>query len=156
MSSRSEILLENFAKKIGIKDINFNENRLCSFAIDDLYYLSLSDANDECMMIYGICGKFPTDQPNFALELLNANLWFAENGGPYLCYEAGSQSLLLALRFPLDDSSPEKLENAIEAMVKSMENLYLVLHNEGIAIDNDYLKIEEITSNANKHYYTGM
>lgn len=155
MSSRSDILLETFAKKIGVSDIHFNENRLCSFAIDELYYISLSDSSDECMMIYGICGKFPTDQPNFALELLNANLWFAENGGPYLCYESGSQSLLLALRFPLDDSSPEKLENEIEVVVKSMENLYLVLHNEGITMDNSYLKIEEITSSSNKHYYAG-
>ncbi|HCN4558102.1 TPA: CesT family type III secretion system chaperone, partial [Escherichia coli] len=104
MSSRSELLLDRFAEKIGVGSISFNENRLCSFAIDEIYYISLSDANDEYMMIYGVCGKFPTDNPNFALEILNANLWFAENGGPYLCYESGAQSLLLALRFPLDDA----------------------------------------------------
>ncbi|EOM2575196.1 type III secretion system LEE chaperone CesT, partial [Escherichia coli] len=114
---------------------------------------SLSDANDEYMMIYGVCGKFPTDNSNFALEILNANLWFAENGGPYLCYEAGAQSLLLALRFPLDDATPEKLENEIEVVVKSMENLYLVLHNQGITLENEHMKIEEISSSDNKHYY---
>ncbi|EER8968562.1 type III secretion system LEE chaperone CesT, partial [Escherichia coli] len=133
----------------------FNENRLCSFAIDEIYYISLSDANDEYMMIYGVCGKFPTDNSNFALEILNANLWFAENGGPYLCYEAGAQSLLLALRFPLDDATPEKLENEIEVVVKSMENLYLVLHNQGITLENEHMKIEEISSSDNKHYYAG-
>ncbi|EER5425979.1 type III secretion system LEE chaperone CesT, partial [Escherichia coli] len=132
-----------------------NENRLCSFAIDEIYYISLSDANDEYMMIYGVCGKFPTDNSNFALEILNANLWFAENGGPYLCYEAGAQSLLLALRFPLDDATPEKLENEIEVVVKSMENLYLVLHNQGITLENEHMKIEEISSSDNKHYYAG-
>ncbi|EER5009139.1 TPA: type III secretion system LEE chaperone CesT, partial [Escherichia coli] len=131
------------------------ENRLCSFAIDEIYYISLSDANDEYMMIYGVCGKFPTDNSNFALEILNANLWFAENGGPYLCYEAGAQSLLLALRFPLDDATPEKLENEIEVVVKSMENLYLVLHNQGITLENEHMKIEEISSSDNKHYYAG-
>ncbi|EEC8632283.1 type III secretion system LEE chaperone CesT, partial [Escherichia coli] len=129
--------------------------RLCSFAIDEIYYISLSDANDEYMMIYGVCGKFPTDNSNFALEILNANLWFAENGGPYLCYEAGAQSLLLALRFPLDDATPEKLENEIEVVVKSMENLYLVLHNQGITLENEHMKIEEISSSDNKHYYAG-
>ncbi|EER6598531.1 type III secretion system LEE chaperone CesT, partial [Escherichia coli] len=127
----------------------------CSFAIDEIYYISLSDANDEYMMIYGVCGKFPTDNSNFALEILNANLWFAENGGPYLCYEAGAQSLLLALRFPLDDATPEKLENEIEVVVKSMENLYLVLHNQGITLENEHMKIEEISSSDNKHYYAG-
>ncbi|EED1121634.1 TPA: type III secretion system LEE chaperone CesT, partial [Escherichia coli] len=126
-----------------------------SFAIDEIYYISLSDANDEYMMIYGVCGKFPTDNSNFALEILNANLWFAENGGPYLCYEAGAQSLLLALRFPLDDATPEKLENEIEVVVKSMENLYLVLHNQGITLENEHMKIEEISSSDNKHYYAG-
>ncbi|EEC7264615.1 type III secretion system LEE chaperone CesT, partial [Escherichia coli] len=124
-------------------------------AIDEIYYISLSDANDEYMMIYGVCGKFPTDNSNFALEILNANLWFAENGGPYLCYEAGAQSLLLALRFPLDDATPEKLENEIEVVVKSMENLYLVLHNQGITLENEHMKIEEISSSDNKHYYAG-
>ncbi|EEC9095456.1 TPA: type III secretion system LEE chaperone CesT, partial [Escherichia coli] len=123
--------------------------------IDEIYYISLSDANDEYMMIYGVCGKFPTDNSNFALEILNANLWFAENGGPYLCYEAGAQSLLLALRFPLDDATPEKLENEIEVVVKSMENLYLVLHNQGITLENEHMKIEEISSSDNKHYYAG-
>lgn len=49
----------------------------------------------------------------------------------------------------------KKLENEIEVVVKSMENLYLVLHNEGITMDNSYLKIEEITSSSNKHYYAG-
>ncbi|EKS8943627.1 TPA: type III secretion system LEE chaperone CesT, partial [Escherichia coli] len=49
MSSRSELLLEKFAEKIGIGSISFNENRLCSFAIDEIYYISLSDANDEYM-----------------------------------------------------------------------------------------------------------
>ncbi|EEV9988710.1 TPA: type III secretion system LEE chaperone CesT, partial [Escherichia coli] len=122
---------------------------------DEIYYISLSDANDEYMMIYGVCGKFPTDNSNFALEILNANLWFAENGGPYLCYEAGAQSLLLALRFPLDDATPEKLENEIEVVVKSMENLYLVLHNQGITLENEHMKIEEISSSDNKHYYAG-
>ncbi|WXP50984.1 type III secretion system LEE chaperone CesT [Escherichia coli] len=151
----SELLLEKFAEKIGIGFISFNENRLCSFAIDEIYYISLSDANDEYMMIYGVCGKFPTDNSNFALEILNANLWFAENGGPYLCYEAGAQSLLLALRFPLDDATPEKLENEIEVVVKSMENLYLVLHNQGITLENEHMKIEEISSSDNKHYYAG-
>ncbi|CTV61611.1 type III secretion system LEE chaperone CesT [Escherichia coli] len=155
MSSRSELLLDRFAEKIGIGSISFNENRLCSFAIDEIYYISLSDANDEYMMIYGVCGKFPTDNPNFALDILNANLWFAENGGPYLCYESGAQSLLLALRFPLDDATPEKLENEIEVVVKSMENLYLVLHNQGITLENEHMKIEEISSSDNKHYYAG-
>ncbi len=73
MLSRSELLLDRFAEKIGVGFISFNENRLCSFAIDEIYYISLSDANDEYMMIYGVCGKFPTDNPNFALEILNAN-----------------------------------------------------------------------------------
>ncbi|EET6181895.1 type III secretion system LEE chaperone CesT, partial [Escherichia coli] len=70
-------------------------------------------------------------------------------------YEAGAQSLLLALRFPLDDATPEKLENEIEVVVKSMENLYLVLHNQGITLENEHMKIEEISSSDNKHYYAG-
>ncbi|EEX5921254.1 type III secretion system LEE chaperone CesT, partial [Escherichia coli] len=50
---------------------------------------------------------------------------------------------------------PEKLENEIEVVVKSMENLYLVLHNQGITLENEHMKIEEISSSDNKHYYAG-
>ncbi len=57
MSSRFELLLDRFAEKIGIGFISFNENRLCSFAIDEIYYISLSDANDEYMMIMASVGN---------------------------------------------------------------------------------------------------
>ncbi|ECG8589243.1 CesT family type III secretion system chaperone [Salmonella enterica subsp. salamae] len=136
MASRAELLLKNFADKNAIKTIAFNENRLCSFKIDNIYYVSLSDVSDDYMMIYGICGKFPLDSNNFALEVLNANLWFAEKGGPHLCYESGSQSLMLAARFPLDGSTSEKLEHAIEAVVKAMESLFRVLDSQGIILEN--------------------
>ncbi len=69
--------MDRFAEKIGAGSISFNENRLCSFAIDEIYYISLSDANDEYMMILWRLW-FPTDNPNFAFcDLAVASLWFA-------------------------------------------------------------------------------
>lgn len=87
-------------------------------------------------MIYGFCGKPPDN--NLAFEFLNANLWFAENNGPHLCYDNNSQSLLLALNFSLNESSVEKLECEIEVVIRSMENLYHILQDKGITLDTDY------------------
>ncbi|EEJ8287033.1 CesT family type III secretion system chaperone, partial [Salmonella enterica] len=117
--------------------IVFDENRLCSFLIDNCYRILLSSTNSEYIMIYGFCGRLP-DNNNLAFEFLNANLWFAENNGPHLCYENNSQSLLLALNLSLNESTVDKLECEIEVVIKSMENLYHILQDKGITLDTDY------------------
>ncbi|AIJ07804.1 MULTISPECIES: CesT family type III secretion system chaperone [Edwardsiella] len=154
MSSRAQVLLESLSKRVGIDGLCFNEYKLCSFFIDDLYCVSLSDASDEHMMIYGVCGKFPINEQGFALEILNANLWFAESGGPHLCYESGSESLLLALRVNLDHCTTDKLENEIEHVVNAMENLYLVFHNQGIELKNDLLNVSPFEKMEIKNYFS--
>ncbi|EHM5497922.1 CesT family type III secretion system chaperone [Salmonella enterica] len=137
MYSRSEHLLRKFSLKLNVDSIVFDENRLCSFLIDNCYRILLSSTNSEYIMIYGFCGRLP-DNNNLAFEFLNANLWFAENNGPHLCYENNSQSLLLALNLSLNESTVDKLECEIEVVIKSMENLYHILQDKGIILDTDY------------------
>ncbi|EAN9586930.1 CesT family type III secretion system chaperone [Salmonella enterica subsp. diarizonae] len=137
MYSRADHLLRKFSLKLNVDSIVFDENRLCSFLIDNCYRILLSSTNSEYIMMYGFCGRLP-DNNNLAFELLNANLWFAENNGPHLCYENNSQSLLLALNLSLNESTVDKLECEIEVVIKSMENLYHILQDKGIILDTDY------------------
>ncbi|EKS7553657.1 CesT family type III secretion system chaperone [Salmonella enterica] len=137
MYSRADHLLRKFSLKLNVDSIVFDENRLCSFLIDNCYRILLSRTNSEYIMIYGFCGRLP-DNNNLAFEFLNANLWFAENNGPHLCYENNSQSLLLALNLSLNESTVDKLECEIEVVIKSMENLYHILQDKGIILDTDY------------------
>ncbi|EBF2150286.1 CesT family type III secretion system chaperone [Salmonella enterica] len=137
MSSRADHLLRKFSLKLNVDSIVFDENRLCSFLIDNCYRILLSSTNSKYIMIYGFCGRLP-DNNNLAFEFLNANLWFAENNGPHLCYENNSQSLLLALNLSLNESTVDKLECEIEVVIKSMENLYHILQDKGIILDTDY------------------
>ncbi|EIV7689294.1 CesT family type III secretion system chaperone [Salmonella enterica] len=137
MYSRADHLLRKFSLKLNVDSIVFDENRLCSFLIDNCYRILLSSTNSEYIMIYGFCGRLP-DNNNLAFEFLNANLWFAENNGPHLCYENNSQSLLLALNLSLNESTVDKLEYEIEVVIKSMENLYHILQDKGIILDTDY------------------
>lgn len=137
MYSRADHLLRKFSLKLNVDSIVFDENRLCSFLIDNCYRILLSSTNSEYIMIYGFCGRLP-DNNNLAFEFLNANLWFAENNGPHLCYENKSQSLLLALNLSLNESTVDKLECEIEVVIKSMENLYHILQDKGIILDTDY------------------
>ncbi|EBD7230277.1 CesT family type III secretion system chaperone [Salmonella enterica subsp. enterica serovar Cerro] len=131
MYSRADRLLRQFSLKLNADSIVFDENRLCSFIIDNRYRILLTSTNSEYIMIYA-------DNNNLAFEFLNANLWFAENNGPHLCYDNNSQSLLLALNFSLNESSVEKLECEIEVVIRSMENLYHILQDKGITLDTDY------------------
>ncbi|EFS9643706.1 CesT family type III secretion system chaperone [Salmonella enterica] len=137
MYSRADHLLRKFSLKLNVDSIVFDENRLCSFLIDNCYRILLSSTNSEYIMIYGFCGRLP-DNNNLAFEFLNANLWFSENNGPHLCYENNSQSLLLALNLSLNESTVDKLECEIEVVIKSMENLYHILQDKGIILDTDY------------------
>lgn len=137
MYSRADHLLRKFSLKLNVDSIVFDESRLCSFLIDNCYRILLSSTNSEYIMIYGFCGRLP-DNNNLAFEFLNANLWFAENNGPHLCYENNSQSLLLALNLSLNESTVDKLECEIEVVIKSMENLYHILQDKGIILDTDY------------------
>ncbi|ASO62977.1 Tir chaperone family protein [Salmonella enterica subsp. arizonae serovar 53:-:- str. SA20100345] len=137
MYSRADSLLKKFSIKLNLDFIAFDENRLCSFLIDKRYHILMSSTNGEYIMIYGFCGRLP-DNNNLAFEFLNANLWFAENNGPHLCYDNNSQSLLLALNFSLDESTVEKLEREIEVVIRSMENLYHILQDKGITLDANY------------------
>ncbi|ECG8812943.1 CesT family type III secretion system chaperone [Salmonella enterica] len=137
MYSRADHLLRKFSLKLNVDSIVFDENRLCSFLIDNCYRILLSSTNSEYIIIYGFCGRLP-DNNNLAFEFLNANLWFAENNGPHLCYENNSQSLLLALNLSLNESTVDKLECEIEVVIKSMENLYHILQDKGIILDTDY------------------
>ncbi|ELY3177325.1 CesT family type III secretion system chaperone [Salmonella enterica] len=137
MYSRADRLLRQFSLKLNADSIAFDENRLCSFLIDNSYHILLSSTNDNYIMIYGFCGRHP-DNNNLAYEFLNANLWFAENNGPYLCYDNNSQSVLLALNFSLDESTVDKFEREIEVVIRSMENLSHILQDKGITLDTDY------------------
>ncbi|EAT6621966.1 CesT family type III secretion system chaperone, partial [Salmonella enterica] len=129
--------LRKFSLKLNLDSIAFDENRLCSFLIDNSYHILLSSTNDNYIMIYGFCGRLP-DNNNLAYEFLNANLWFAENNGPHLCYDNNSQSVLLALNFSLDESTVDKFEREIEVVIRSMENLSHILQDKGITLDTDY------------------
>ncbi|ECP3863542.1 CesT family type III secretion system chaperone, partial [Salmonella enterica] len=126
-----------FSLKLNLDSIAFDENRLCSFLIDNSYHILLSSTNDNYIMIYGFCGRLP-DNNNLAYEFLNANLWFAENNGPHLCYDDNSQSVLLALNFSLDESTVDKFEREIEVVIRSMESLSHILQDKGITLDTDY------------------
>ncbi|EBP3941826.1 CesT family type III secretion system chaperone [Salmonella enterica subsp. enterica] len=137
MYSRADRLLRKFSLKLNLDSVAFDENRLCSFLIDNSYHILLSSTNDNYIMIYGFCGRLP-DNNNLAYEFLNANLWFAENNGPHLCYDDNSQSVLLALNFSLDESTVDKFEREIEVVIRSMENLSHILQDKGITLDTDY------------------
>ncbi|EAM7072389.1 CesT family type III secretion system chaperone [Salmonella enterica] len=137
MYSRADRLLRKFSLKLNLDSIAFDENRLCSFLIDNSYHILLSSTNDNYIMIYGFCGRLP-DNNNLAYEFLNANLWFAENNGPHLCYDDNSQSVLLALNFSLDESTVDKFEREIEVVIRSMESLSHILQDKGITLDTDY------------------
>lgn len=133
MSSRAEALLSDLSQSIGIKDLAFDEQRMCSFIIDDHYRVTLLASSDDALLIYGILGSYP-DPDNFALELLTTNLLFAEVNGPYVSFEPISRTLLLAISLPLDELDVAALEAQIEYMVQNQEHITKTLAERNITL----------------------
>ncbi|MEW9809645.1 MAG: CesT family type III secretion system chaperone [Candidatus Symbiodolus clandestinus] len=135
MSSRAEALLEDLSQAIGIKELAFDEQRMCSFIIDEQFRVTLLASGEESLLIYGILGHYPEPEPeNFALELLTANLLFSEVNGPYVSYEPISRTLLLAINLPLDELDVEALEAQIEYMVQNLEHMIKTLAERNITL----------------------
>lgn len=135
MSSRAEALLSDLSQSIGIKDLAFDEQRMCSFIIDDHYRVTLLASSDDSLLIYGILGSYPDPDPdNFALELLTTNLLFAEVNGPYVSFEPISRTLLLAISLPLDELDVAALEAQIEYMVQNQEHITKTLAERNITL----------------------
>ncbi|ECW5621061.1 CesT family type III secretion system chaperone, partial [Salmonella enterica subsp. enterica serovar Heidelberg] len=53
MYSRADRLLRQFSLKLNADSIAFDENRLCSFIIDNRHRILLTSTNSEYIMIYG-------------------------------------------------------------------------------------------------------
>lgn len=70
MYSRADRLLRQFSLKLNADSIVFDENRLCSFIIDNRYRILLTSTNSEYIMIYG----FAEDLRIIIILLLNFSM----------------------------------------------------------------------------------
>lgn len=70
MYSRADRLLRQFSLKLNADSIVFDENRLCSFIIDNRYRILLTSTNSEYIMIYG----FVEDLRIIIILLLNFSM----------------------------------------------------------------------------------
>lgn len=70
MYSRADRLLRQFSLKLNTDSIVFDENRLCSFIIDNRYRILLTSTNSEYIMIYG----FAEDLRIIIILLLNFSM----------------------------------------------------------------------------------
>lgn len=136
MYSRADRLLRQFSLKLNADSIAFDENRLCSFIIDNRYRILLTSTNSEYIMIYG----FAEDLRIIIILLLNFSMliYGLQRIMDHICVMIITHNHYYWLNFSLNESSVEKLECEIEVVIRSMENLYHILQDKGITLDTDY------------------
>jgi hypothetical protein len=137
MSTRADVLLEDFGRNLNIPDMKFDENRLCSFKVDERYSITILANNDEHVFIYALFGKLAHEPGSdiFAL-LLSTNLYLAEAGMSTLCYEPKNSLLILAKSYSLDGLDAVSIENIIDTLAEQVDQLAQNLHAElGIELE---------------------
>jgi len=130
MSTRAGVVLEDFGRSVGIPDMKFDNDNLCSFKIDDKFHVSILAKDDESIFFYGLIGKITLNHEAVFSVLLSANLYLAEANLPVLAYEPKSSVLVLAKSFPIDGLDAVLMESIIDTMSEQMRNIENNLYNE--------------------------
>lgn len=133
MSSRAEALLQDLSQSIGLPDLKFDEQNMCTLLVDGEHRITLLANSETHLILYGILGGWPDDAPsNFGLDLLTANMLLAELEGPHLGYEPLSKSVLLVKSCPLDGLDVERLEAQMDEMINHQENSLRFILDKGV------------------------
>lgn len=124
MSSRADILLEDFGKKLNIPNMVFDENRLCSFKVDDKYDISILSNGEETIFIYGLLGKLNSDFRDdiFAL-MLSTNLYLVEANLHTIAFVPKTSMFILAKSYSLDGLDAVSIENIIDKLAEQIEQI---------------------------------
>lgn len=123
MSTRADVILDDFGKSVGIPDMKFDENHLCSFKVDDKFNVSILSKSDESLFFYGMVGKITLDHEAVFSVLLSANLYLAEANLPILAYEPKSSVLVLAKSFSIDGLDAVSVESIIDTLSEQMRTI---------------------------------
>ena len=131
MTSRADVLLEDFGKNLNIPNMSFDEDGLCSFKVDDRYHISILSNSEESIFIYGLLGKLNSNfrDDAFAL-LLSTNLYLAEANLHTIAFEPKMSMLILAKSYSLDGLDAVSIENIIDKLSEQIAEISTNLKEE--------------------------
>jgi hypothetical protein len=118
-------LLNQFGTITGASGLTTEENGVCVLAFDGgpTLYL-LVDHTTANLLVWSTIGALPADKTEATLRtLMRANLFFTETQGATLGLMPDSDSVVLAIRRPVDAVDGEGLRGLIELMVERAEAL---------------------------------
>ncbi|ECJ9816623.1 CesT family type III secretion system chaperone [Salmonella enterica] len=124
MSQRASILLTEFGKAQNVSDMQFNDEGVCSFFIDEKFDITLLVDNDEKIYLYGVICKAEIEEASrYALVLLSANIYLYGADNLACCYDHKSNSFVLLKCINIDHASEFTLNESVEKMVDAMRSL---------------------------------
>lgn len=128
-------LLMAFSRDLGTVPLRAEEDGVCLLVFDqrtDVYLLVDHASGD--LLAWSNLGALPQDGAETVLRtLMQANLFWSGTGGGTLGLVAEADSIVLAMRRPVDGLGVEGLRDLIEAVVERAESLAPVLGGVAIA-----------------------
>jgi|GEM_PF-5076869 len=124
MSQRARILLKEFGITQNVPDMEFNNDGVCSFLIDDEYDITLIADKDEKIYAYAVLANATIEEANqYALVLLSANTYLFGSSQISCCYESQSQAYILMKTIDLDLVTANTIENCIDKLIEAIKSI---------------------------------
>jgi hypothetical protein len=133
-SRKLDDLLMAFSRDLGTVPLRTEEDGVCLLVFDqrtDVYLLVDHLSGD--LLAWSNLGALPQDGAEPVLRnLMQANLFWSATGGGTLGLVAETDSIVLAMRRPVEALGVEGLQALIESLVERAESLAAVLSGESI------------------------
>ncbi|HFS5793928.1 TPA: CesT family type III secretion system chaperone [Citrobacter werkmanii] len=130
MSSRANIILKEYGVAQGVPDMQFNEDGICSFLINEQYDITLIVDNDEKIYFYGVLANATVEEANEkALLLLAVNAYLFSASEIVCCYESQAQALILIKAISLDNVTTSIFEDTIDKIIDTITSIQSTLED---------------------------
>ena len=134
MSGRDAVgaLLSDFARMIGIPDLEFDAANRCVLLFDEGMVVTIElDEADERLLLYAPLGEAVGDLPAAYAEPLRVNYLGGQSGGGMLGLQPDGQAITLSQWVPISGLDATRFSNALERFVNTVDDWRLRLPRLG-------------------------
>ena len=118
-----ENLLNGFGEKVGISDLNFDENGYCCLFFDEIVCNMELDEEAELLFMYTSVGEVPAEGKEAFYEvLLEANYFYRQTAGATLGIDRDAGLVVLAYQISFAGLDYHQFEKTIENFVNVSES----------------------------------
>ena len=135
MNAGIEPLLSELAARLGVNELNLDDNNICRLVFDERLVVDLEPSTDgKLVHLTGVAGAVPADATaHFFRKLLVANFLGQQTGEAALAVDEFNNEVVLGQRIALDVLDVNSFVNRLEEFVNRLESWMDALAKDAVA-----------------------